>query len=105
MEQKEERQQILPWKAPSCKKHQWDGLRVTLVHYENLVTTGFECCAACPGCPGKVEKEKLDEQLVMRCSRVGAFGAYVTAQQAQACRGTRPASYLKECPPRTKQYS
>lgn len=58
-------------------------------HRRRLAGTGFECCAPCPGCPGKVEDVGAG-LLMMRCMRAGAEGIRITAEQAQACDGSRP---------------
>ncbi len=64
-------------------------------HGKALAETGFECCAVCPGCPGKTEFVPIpgNEQgmmHMMKCSRAGPVGKLITAEQAERCDGSEP---------------
>lgn len=64
-------------------------------HSRALRGTGFEKCAPCPGCSGKVEADGR-----MRCSRCAGVPVSVTAEQAGKCDGTKPPPFNKNQKPR-----
>ena len=59
-------------------------------HERALAGTGFQKCAPCPGCGGKIMEG------LMRCGRVGGNGVLITEAQARRCDGTKPPPYNKK---------
>ena len=76
------------------------GAWVVQKHRTALEGTGFESCAECAGCPGK-----LHENGLMKCSRTAPGAPFcITVQPAKACDGTRPSMLvdLEAARPRTR---